>query len=87
MADPGERLCKLFLDELRSAVSARIEAGADPGEVSADLGRRLRRLRSMQQETGEVFEPADGAVAGQRPAGSVRGRHALPAGGIDLPLQ
>lgn len=51
MTDPGERLRNLFLNELRSAVSARIEAGADPGEVSADLGRRLRRLRSMQQET------------------------------------
>lgn len=50
MVDLRERLTDMFLQELHDAVSARIEAGADPDELSAELQRRLRRLRSMQHE-------------------------------------
>jgi hypothetical protein len=50
MSDPSDRLSNLFLHELRHAVSARIEGGANPSEVSAYLGQRLLLLHRMQQE-------------------------------------
>ncbi|TDB94257.1 hypothetical protein E1091_11180 [Micromonospora fluostatini] len=41
---------ELLLQELRGAVSARISVGADPDEMSAELARRLRRIRRMQED-------------------------------------
>lgn len=51
MSDPSEQLRSLLRQELRRAVTARIEGGADSGEVSADLEQRLQQLRRMQRES------------------------------------
>jgi hypothetical protein len=50
MNEPGDRLQALLLRELRGATSARIEDGADPEEVTADLTERLRCLRRTHLE-------------------------------------
>jgi hypothetical protein len=52
MSEPTEGLQDLLLRELRAAVSARMKGGADPGEMTADLDRRLRSLREMRRGTG-----------------------------------
>lgn len=46
-----DKLKELLLRELRGAVSAKIEGGADAEEVTADLTERLRGMRQMQQES------------------------------------
>jgi hypothetical protein len=50
MSDPSELLHTLLVNELRRAVAARVEAGTDPTEVTADLGQRLLSLHRMQRE-------------------------------------
>lgn len=45
----SENLQELLLKELRQAV-ARIPDGIDPDEVTAELARRLRRIRRMRDD-------------------------------------
>ena len=47
LEDRRERLRQLLLDELRDATATRLSAGADPGEMTAELSERLRLLRTM----------------------------------------
>lgn len=46
----SESLQELLLKELCEAVAARISSGADPGELTAELTRRLRRIEQMQEK-------------------------------------
>jgi hypothetical protein len=50
MSEPSGILQDLLLRKLREAVSAKLESGADPDEVTADLNRRLHRLRQMRRD-------------------------------------
>ena len=45
-------LRNLLLKELRDAMAARIDGGADPGAVTADLAQRLLRLRRLTAPGG-----------------------------------
>jgi len=63
----------LLLRELRAAASARIAGCTDPGQVTADLEQRLRRIRELQQTLaapperagpdGQAFEPGPAAAS------------------------
>ena len=48
MHAPEKVLHDLVERELRAAVAARIQGGTDPGEVTIDLARRLRRIGEMR---------------------------------------
>ncbi|UQU64284.1 hypothetical protein COUCH_35895 [Couchioplanes caeruleus] len=48
MHTSDEQLHHLLERELRAAVAARIEDGAEAGEVTADLVRRLRRISELR---------------------------------------
>lgn len=58
----------LLVRELRDAVAAAISGGADPGEVHADLVRRLRQIRRMQRygHTHRTLGPDGGRTNGRR---------------------
>lgn len=43
---------EMLLHELRGAVAARLEEGADPDAVTVDLTDRIRRVRAMRPDPG-----------------------------------
>lgn len=56
----SEKLRELLLKELRDAVAARMPDGTDPHEMTAELARRLRRIRRMQEDDARLRPgPAD----------------------------
>ncbi|MEV6797521.1 hypothetical protein AB0M91_04140 [Micromonospora rifamycinica] len=57
-----EELREHLLSELRGAVAARFLAGTDPQRVTAELARRLLRLRTM---AGDDVRPPS-APTGER---------------------
>jgi hypothetical protein len=44
-----DRLRELLLRELRGAVAAKVDSGADPDEVTADLVERIRSVRQLRR--------------------------------------
>jgi hypothetical protein len=48
-SEPTDLIAGLLVRELRAAVTAAIDEGADPDEVQADLVRRLHHLRHLQR--------------------------------------
>lgn len=83
MYEPSQAVRSLLLRELRAAVLDRNAGGADPGQLTADLERRLRRVAELRgdppvlelhrrQPGGSILDvPAgpDGIPSDQRPAG------------------
>ena len=51
MREHRQALQGLLLRELRAAVAARNESGADPRQLTAYLEQRLRRIRQLQRDT------------------------------------
>lgn len=51
MHEPRQVVQGLLLRELRIALTARIESGTDPRQLTADLEQRLRRIGELQRET------------------------------------
>jgi hypothetical protein len=45
----SEDLREVLLRELRQAVADRLADGTHPDEVTADLARRLRRIKQLQE--------------------------------------
>lgn len=61
MGEEPDRVQELLLRELRGAVNAKIDRGADPNDVTADLTERLHRVRQMllNQVTAWPQPPAE----------------------------
>ena len=56
MSEPSHLVRSLLLQELRIAVQAKGESGVDPGQLTADLERRLRQVAGWQEHAEAVGE-------------------------------
>jgi len=61
VSDEADPVKKLLHRELRAAYSAKVERGADPDEVTADLTERIRRVRALRPGQDGSAPPRDEA--------------------------